>query len=116
MMQFDPASFANATPVEPSLKNLAIILRNKQMWPQGFEWDYTRHDTCAIGLARQIWGTPDSSFFLSETFNVSEKVTERFFLDAHKRAFLGLFRIKMSKVTPERVANLIDRYLETGKC
>lgn len=115
MMQFDPASFANAPPLEPSLKNLAIILRNKQMWPQGFEWDYTRHSQCAIGLANQIWGTPYSTPLFSETFNVPYKFVDRIFIEAH-RYFFGLIKTSMKEVTPERVAKLIDRYLATGKC
>lgn len=32
-------------------KQLMHLLRHKEEWPAGFEWNFNRHDGCAIGLA-----------------------------------------------------------------
>lgn len=56
----------------PTLENLSKVLRNQDLWPLGFPWDYTHGATCAMGLADIIWGyeattqmrnlIPDDSF------------------------------------------------------
>ena len=45
--------------LEPSLKNLAYLLRHKKMWPKGFSWYYPNTAHCAEGLACQYWGNEE---------------------------------------------------------
>src|SRR6267142_7011490 len=40
---------------KPSLKALSHLLRHREMWPQGFIWNYSMCDQCAMGLARAMW-------------------------------------------------------------
>jgi hypothetical protein len=42
---------------KPSVKGLAVILRDKSLWPRGFKFDYTHCQTCAMGLAEKVWGS-----------------------------------------------------------
>ncbi len=39
----------------PSLENLAYMLRHRETWPEGFRWSYRNYNTCALGLADQMW-------------------------------------------------------------
>ena len=39
-----------------ALKNLAWLLRHPNHWPEGFAWEYTDLDRCAVGLCRQAHG------------------------------------------------------------
>lgn len=39
----------------PSLRNLAYLLRHQELWPDGFEWNYCRTSTCAVGLSWCFW-------------------------------------------------------------
>ena len=92
---------------KPSVKGLAYLLRNKQLWPAGFIWEYQYHCGCAMGLAKRMWGkTPE--------------MPDRQFKDAfygrsdyggkpYKR--LGFIPKPMSKVTPEDVAARLESYL-----
>jgi hypothetical protein len=40
---------------QPSIKALSHILRNRNLWPQGFKWDYDHCSSCAMGLAARLW-------------------------------------------------------------
>lgn len=40
---------------KPDLRTLAVVLRNRLLWPPGFVWDYTNCKTCALGMAHQLW-------------------------------------------------------------
>ncbi len=42
----------------PSLRGLAYLLRHKELWPEGFEFDYYDPFSCAIGLGRRVWNVP----------------------------------------------------------
>ena len=42
-------------PATPSLSVLAFRLRNRETWPPGYEFDFQRIETCAIGLAAILW-------------------------------------------------------------
>lgn len=95
---------------KPSLRNLAFLLRNRFLWPESFKWDYSRQDTCAMGLCEAVWGKKPSELGLCSFF------TEfRLFLTGqnHRKIwgvripFTGIFR----DVTPEMVADRIEDYL-----
>jgi hypothetical protein len=46
---------------KPSPAALAYILRHKELWPPGFEFDYSDCCYCAMGLADQLWQIPCGS-------------------------------------------------------
>lgn len=89
----------------PTLENLAFLLRNPETWPYAFEWDYSRMDRCALGLARAVWGK--SAFIPRE---ISWRVHEQ--LPGYFPAVSAFDIIEqMRRVQPEQVADAIDRYL-----
>ena len=107
--------------LSPSLRNLAYILRHKEMWPKGFEWDYTHFDNCAMGMCSELWNErsvyslvdTDSSFDTESMWDIEKKIFIRpvsFF----KHPFTGV-KGRMAMVTPEIVADRIDAYLDATK-
>lgn len=102
--------------LDPSLRNLAYILRHREWWPEGFEWNYQHCSTCAIGLSDKLWGVrpyklddgalPELSQSYHDIFADSD--TKRTFWD---RVFLR--ELKFHQVTPEQVADQIDEFLSS---
>jgi hypothetical protein len=39
----------------PSVAGLCYALRNKDVWPEGFTWNFSFPWSCAMGLARAMW-------------------------------------------------------------
>ena len=95
---------------KPSLESLAWLLRHREMWPKGFEWDYMHCPTCAMGMAYALWCdqnilSPCPSE-MQRVFGMSEISSRQIFMDADcKRG------IRLGNVTPEMVADDIDAYL-----
>ncbi len=83
----------------PSAKGLAYLLRHKELWPEGFSWDYIDPDRCAIGLARRYW--PRSHLPLYGSFGLSVRQSARIF----NFPLSWLFGLH----TPARIANLLDK-------
>jgi len=81
---------------KPSLQNLSYALRHREMWPKTFKWDYRSGNTCAIGLAAQLWGNADI------LYNLPEKDFARI-----SRNYIGMVYGR----SPEKVADSIDAYL-----
>jgi hypothetical protein len=77
---------------EPSLADLAFLLRHKKHWPDGFVWDYTHKDHCADGLSRKVFGRDVPG--LAESHVTYAAAAKR--------------NIPMQDVTPEMVADDID--------
>lgn len=91
---------------QPSLRGLSWLLRHPERWPAGFEWHYANHCTCAIGLADKVWGIRGwphqlyaTTYDFTRTFGVGSGWTHHVF-------------INQVNPTPERIADLIDLYLE----
>lgn len=100
---------------KPSLEALSFMLRHREMWPAGFEWDYSECRNCAMGLAINLWNlrehsTRDGSMtgceVMQKTFDISEKPADNIFYFANEARGL-----QESDVTPEMVADDIDAYL-----
>ena len=97
----------------PTLEGLAYALRHREVWPEGFEWDYSLCETCAIGMARELWDStrnldlPDI-FNISVMFNISVDTAFDIFV------WLGLDST-CATITPDYVAAAIDRYLAGEK-
>lgn len=85
---------------DPTLKSLAYVLRHKELWPEGFSWDFRYSTTCAIGLGHRLW---PGDYSLRATYNLSEEQVARIFT---KPSFFG-----MKWVSPETVAKRIERHL-----
>lgn len=43
-MEFKPVTY------QTRRESLVTLLRNPQLWPEGFRWNYGASETCAIGL------------------------------------------------------------------
>lgn len=99
----------------PSLENLSYILRHREWWPEGFEWGFAECRTCAIGLCQELWGHNPNRFFPEvDPFDHQLNPSYRhIFCDSRGKGGILSWIIKpeMSDVTPEQVADQIDRYL-----
>ncbi len=96
--------------LEPSLANLATVLRDRSLWPKEFEWDYSGHIGCACGLGRSMWPGVQFNALLDR---MSVKDFARIFMDIGVTVDLlsddAMLQRKL--VTPEQVADAIDAYL-----
>ena len=104
------------------LRNLAYVLRNPVLWPQGHEWDYSTVLSnapcgtagCAIGIARMVWpGFPlplehqaDWCPQAASFFGMKQRTFEEIFISARKHDCDD-----WEEVTPVMVADAIDSYL-----
>jgi hypothetical protein len=106
----------------PNLRDLAIILRNRKVWPEGFRWDYSDCATCAMGMAFGVAGTKgelwaDSPDAVSRASGLVSWTLRTFGLepDVHDYIFTYLhFSIGVRNpklITPEDVARAIERHL-----
>lgn len=88
----------------PTLRDLSHLLRHKEEWPEGFIWDYTNRETCAVELANLKFGLnlPDGEK-LEEIFDISSEERDNIFIHA---AYFYLEDTR--KITPEQVADVID--------
>jgi hypothetical protein len=93
----------------PTLPGLAHILRNKELWPSGFVWNYADNSTCAMGLTACFWHYAfDGSDFWDwtmKTFSLTD--------DDFCPIFFNRFDCKkFDQVSPEMVADAIYEYLK----
>jgi hypothetical protein len=95
-------------PDKPSLAYLAYALRHREVWPTSFEWDYSTHGTCAMGLVALLWPTSDSSCTadIAIEFNISKDEAKWLFIAAGKS--YSLTDEEYKKVQPEHIAELIE--------
>lgn len=87
----------------PSLEALSYVLRHREHWPKGFEWDFRSCKTCAIGLAADIWQLVPDHYEVAPVFDIRIGDAEHLFMPRH----ISDYRT----VTPEHVADQIDLYL-----
>lgn len=100
-MLYDPKKWEPKIDLSrPSLRGLSYLLRHKELWPVGFEWDFGNCDRCAMGLAFSIWnlGELGGSYSMTEHFPISEKTSGELFLLRHSAIV----------ITPEMIADRID--------
>ncbi len=111
---------------KPSLAGLSYLLRQKEMWPGGFIWDYQCTDTCAMALAEAQWPEDIDLAFghamhclreMMRVFDMTEADAANIFCGGNWtpwKMLCGLIptgAIDRSKVTPAMVADQIDKYL-----
>lgn len=93
---------------KPGLNALSHILRHRELWPKEFRWNYTDCDTCAVGLARELWRL-SNDLDMEKVFDIPSFAAENIFF-----AFNDWYEdlgVKFSAVTPEMVADQIDKYI-----
>lgn len=114
---------------KPSLEGLSYVLRRKELWPEGFVWDYSTCECCAMGLAHKLWGeyikTADE-VAVEEAFGLDTDAVDLLFFGGdwaptctYRTIKKGWFwdteteheKTMLSAVTPEMVADQIDAYL-----
>ncbi len=115
--------FANLD--KPSLVGLSYALRHPDTWPADFVWDFGDCEQCAMGLAHRLWDSVpqganhDGTSIMARHFNMPFTDAEHiFFGDAYTRQRLfGLVtsEIPYKAVTPDMVADQIDKYLSRAE-
>lgn len=99
----------------PSLEALSYLLRRKEYWPAGFEWNFKFHSTCALGLAEMFWDKCEWQV-VDMLAHIPFTDHMNIFYDAHTKPRVKVFWFierdrKRDEVTPEMVADQIDDYL-----
>lgn len=100
----------------PSLEALAYALRHPHTWPDGFRWDYRACETCAMGMAFELWRTIDGNDLpeIARGFHMSIDSAAQVFVHlAGPPPLDSTWQMKAAAITPEHVADAIDAYLAT---
>lgn len=109
---------------KPSLEALSHILRHTELWPVGFEWDYSECEKCAMGLAGKLWRmfvpiNPNAAVLCAaEFFGITGKVSHEIFGGYGEWIpYVEGCQIlrDLDIVTPEMVADQIDKHLRGGE-
>lgn len=95
----------------PSLRALSFALRNRETWPSAFDgWNFASCYTCAMGLAALMWPqqipNPQVSA-IAPAFGISAETASQLFCSTNCDVF------EVAGITPEIVADRIDRHLAT---
>lgn len=121
---------------KPSLENLSYALRHPETWPKGFHWDYTRCESCAMGLAHGLWSmfpNWDTSDIYGDNKILKSDVAREFAMPYEEVVYIFFgkagsypskkkdtghlwwrkttYFTRMGDVTPEMVADEIDAYI-----
>lgn len=112
---------------KPHLHALSYVLRHPDTWPEGFVWDYNDCLNCAMGLAHELWGlmkdtnVPPNAWLsqAARVFALPYGDAERLFIDEYSMTksgiagWLGARRtVRRDAITPEMVADAIDKYMD----
>ncbi len=87
----------------PSLQGLSYLLRHQELWPPKFSWCYASCTQCAMGLANQKWGIGCYTVAMSKALRIHADTAVDLFLSYQE-----------SPITPNVIADRIDRYLKDG--
>ena len=102
---------------KPSLSTLAFVLRHRELWPEGFEWDYNDCEQCGMGMAFRLGLAARPSHetvgpsldAVTEAFDLSEDAALKLFVYAQMD--LPASHRSRRFVTPDHVATLIEQHL-----
>lgn len=106
---------------KPSLANLAYALRHPETWPEGFHWNYGRCDSCAMGLAHELWKAIPNTYrqtgasVMARSFAMPFRDSERIFLEAWKERTFPRNLFLSHNIGPDEVADRIDAYLQRAE-
>jgi hypothetical protein len=113
-MPFDFPAEPSVITVPRTLEGLAFALRHRELWPVGFEWNYKECKKCAMGLAYRLWDL--GHYGNACTYGLVETCGQEHNTEKFRDIFVRLGADVpggMSDITPEHVADAIDRYLES---
>ena len=85
----------------PTIANLAYVLRHKEEWPDDFEWDFSSHYTCALGLLSKKWGDGEllATWRAAPMLGVNVRDINSIFLDENKDG---------TEILPEHIAARLE--------
>lgn len=101
----------------PSLRALSHILRNRDLWPKDFIWNFSECTQCAMGLASTLWSETVQSPFtchMAKAFGMNSNTAKAIFCGMHPENNSPTYGVEWDSplITPERVADEIDKYLD----
>ena len=100
-----PSPLFSPSPLSP--RTLAEILRTPAKWPEGFQWDYGTHETCAIGLTAKLVNQPiGSSRDFANRLGLPASVGRE--IGCYARDYYGL--PDWASVSPEQIAELLEHW------
>lgn len=99
---------------KPSLKGLVYLLRHPQLWPEGFRWDWSRSESCAMGLAAKYWGGKVErhpyTYYMEEHFGLTCDTVLEVFCSRTVKRWFNIF----TRPTPSDIARYIEKRLLKG--
>lgn len=108
-MPFDATDYR----VAPDLGVLAMVLRDRSMWPPRFVWCHDRRTVSGLALARELWGQAVAD-------NIRRSIPRDWYSILVMCPAIGSLRERLRAaclpfgwVTPEDVATAIERHLAT---
>ncbi len=107
-MFYDPSARPELPDLtKPSPRALAYILRDKTLWPPGFEFHYGRCATCALQIAHLQWPEEipsPSSWYVAGALDINILTAIRIFMCRPSKVLPGWFETG----TPEAIAADLD--------
>jgi hypothetical protein len=95
---------------KPTIGALSFALRHKELWPADFHWDYSRCETCAMGLARRMWPKhveePNLSSMVA-AFGIDHDTAARIFTGSYMY-YNRMMIAGYEPILPEHVADVLD--------
>ncbi len=64
---------------KPSVAGLVYLLRHKEQWPRGFDWNYALCTCCGMGLADEMWGTGHHSMQVADAIGMNRVAANKIF-------------------------------------
>jgi hypothetical protein len=95
-----------------SVEGMIYLLRHRELWPDDFVWNYTKHDCCAMGLASRFWNRN-----LANTHFLAKAIRWQRDDVRHVCLWLGrgwngqIDQPCFETITPEEVASAFERVL-----
>ena len=121
-MPFEGPATPRSTKLERCL-DLIDKLRDETTWPEGFPWDFSDCNRCAIGLAMCLYdGRAFSSRIAYKPYDFGDLVNDVLGIDGDVAYDLfGAPKTRRGRlvpreaITPAHVADALERYLATGE-
>jgi hypothetical protein len=106
----------------PNLKSMSYALRNTSTWPNDFVWNCEYYENGPPGLAIAIWNLNPTKAdkkdgyksLLAKTFSLNWTDSVKLFQTFEykiKTSWITQSFVDLNAVTPEMVADKIDKYL-----
>ncbi len=92
---------------QPPLVGFIHVLRNPDLWPEGFGWSYANCDKCAMGLAKELGyiGTPYTTA-MTKAFNIEHRRCHEIFVLGNKNWF------GIARTNPGQIADALEKLVD----